>query len=248
MSAEGVQPGAESGAGEPGRRGGERAGADAPVTRDAEVQASRDGAARVTRDGEESGRRDAETPKTLDAEAPRAPVTRDVYAPAREHEAPSVGGGRAGVGPASAVSDARGGASGRAEGSTGAGRDLRNVTNAGGELADARAVEAGARETEAVADTSAAGGAATVADASAATESAPAADAAATESAADAERRGRVARARKATRERVGRVRDEALVALEETPDDAGLRFVVAAVALFLVFAFLLVLSLTILR
>jgi hypothetical protein len=43
-------------------------------------------------------------------------------------------------------------------------------------------------------------------------------------------------------------VRDEALVALEETPDDAGLRFVVAAVALFLLAAFLLFLSLTVLR
>lgn len=42
---------------------------------------------------------------------------------------------------------------------------------------------------------------------------------------------------------RVERMRDEALVALEETPDDAGLRFVAAAVALFLLFLLLLFLS-----
>ena len=65
---------------------------------------------------------------------------------------------------------------------------------------------------------------------------------------ADAERRGRVARVREVTRERVGRMRDEALVALEETPDDAGLRFVVVAVALFLLSALLLFLSVTVLR
>jgi hypothetical protein len=66
--------------------------------------------------------------------------------------------------------------------------------------------------------------------------------------AADVERRGRVARVREGARERVGRARDEALVALEETPDDSGLRFVVAAVVLFLLFAFLLLLSTTVLR
>ena len=65
---------------------------------------------------------------------------------------------------------------------------------------------------------------------------------------AEVEKRGRVARVREVTRERVGRVRDEALVALEETPDDSGLRFVVAAVVLFLLFAFLLFLSVTVLR
>jgi hypothetical protein len=65
---------------------------------------------------------------------------------------------------------------------------------------------------------------------------------------ADAERRGRVARVREVTRERVGRMRDEALVALEETPDDAGLRFVVVAVALFLLSALLLFLSVAVLR
>jgi len=42
---------------------------------------------------------------------------------------------------------------------------------------------------------------------------------------------------------RVGRMRDEALVVLEETPDDAGLRFVAAAVVLFLLFLLLLFLS-----
>ena len=66
--------------------------------------------------------------------------------------------------------------------------------------------------------------------------------------AADVERRGRVARVREVTRERVGRMRDEALVALEETPDDAGLRFVVVAVALFLLSALLLFLSVAVLR
>jgi hypothetical protein len=60
--------------------------------------------------------------------------------------------------------------------------------------------------------------------------------------------RSRVARVREGTRARVERMRDEAIVALEETPDDSGLRFVVAAAALFLVFVFLLVLSTTVLR
>lgn len=45
---------------------------------------------------------------------------------------------------------------------------------------------------------------------------------------------------------RVGRMRDEALVVLEETPDDAGLRFVVIAAALFLLFLLFLFLSTTI--
>jgi hypothetical protein len=42
---------------------------------------------------------------------------------------------------------------------------------------------------------------------------------------------------------RVERIRDEALFVLEETPDDAGLRFVVIAVVLFLLFLLLLFLS-----
>lgn len=42
---------------------------------------------------------------------------------------------------------------------------------------------------------------------------------------------------------RVERMRDEALVVLEETPDDAGLRFVAAAVVLFLLFLLFLFLS-----
>jgi hypothetical protein len=61
--------------------------------------------------------------------------------------------------------------------------------------------------------------------------------------------RARVARAREGTtRARVGKMREEALGVLEETPDDSGLRFVVAAAALFLVFLFLLFLSTTVLR
>jgi hypothetical protein len=43
-------------------------------------------------------------------------------------------------------------------------------------------------------------------------------------------------------------MRDEALVALEETPDDSGLRFVVIAVALFALFLLFLLLSTTVLR
>ena len=42
---------------------------------------------------------------------------------------------------------------------------------------------------------------------------------------------------------RVEKMRDEALVVLEETPDDAGLRFVAAAVILFLLFLLFLFLS-----
>lgn len=69
------------------------------------------------------------------------------------------------------------------------------------------------------------------------------------------ERRGRVARVREGTRARVEhtrarveRVKDDALVALEETPDDSGLRFVVVAVVLFVVSFILLLLSVTVLR
>ena len=60
--------------------------------------------------------------------------------------------------------------------------------------------------------------------------------------------RGRVARVREETRARVGRMREEAIVVLEETPDDSGLRFVAAAAALFVLFLVLLFLSTTVLR
>ncbi|MBV9923932.1 MAG: hypothetical protein JOZ96_02755 [Acidobacteria bacterium] len=60
--------------------------------------------------------------------------------------------------------------------------------------------------------------------------------------------RGRVARVREGTKARVGRMREEAIVALEETPDDSGLRFVFAAAALFVLFLVLLFLSTTVLR
>jgi hypothetical protein len=60
--------------------------------------------------------------------------------------------------------------------------------------------------------------------------------------------RGRVARVRDGTRARVGKMKDEALVVLEETPDDSGLRFVLAAAALFILFLLLLLLSTKILR
>lgn len=60
--------------------------------------------------------------------------------------------------------------------------------------------------------------------------------------------RGRVARVREGTRARVGRMREEAIVVLEETPDDSGLRFVLVAVALFIIFLVLLFLSTTVLR
>ncbi|HEX8336500.1 MAG TPA: hypothetical protein VF621_07205, partial [Pyrinomonadaceae bacterium] len=60
--------------------------------------------------------------------------------------------------------------------------------------------------------------------------------------------RGRVARVRDGTRARVGRMREEAIVVLEETPDDSGLRFVLAAAALFVLFLVLLFLSTTVLR
>jgi hypothetical protein len=59
---------------------------------------------------------------------------------------------------------------------------------------------------------------------------------------------GRVARVREGTRARVGRMREEAIVVLEETPDDSGLRFVVAAAALFVLFLVLLFLSTTVMR
>lgn len=56
------------------------------------------------------------------------------------------------------------------------------------------------------------------------------------------------ARVRETVVPRVERMRDEALVALEETPDDSGLRFVVIAVALFALFLLFLLLSTTVLR
>jgi len=69
------------------------------------------------------------------------------------------------------------------------------------------------------------------------------------------DKRGRVARVREGTRTRVettrarvGRVKGDALVALEETPDDSGLRFVAVAVALFVLFLLFLLLSVTVLR
>jgi hypothetical protein len=63
---------------------------------------------------------------------------------------------------------------------------------------------------------------------------------------ADVARRSRVARVREG--ERVGRAGDEAPFTLEETPDDAGLRFVLAAVVLFILSVVLLFLSTTVLR
>jgi hypothetical protein len=60
--------------------------------------------------------------------------------------------------------------------------------------------------------------------------------------------RGRVARVREETRARVGRMREEAIVVLEETPDDSGLRFVLVAAALFIISLVLLFLSTTVLR
>ena len=69
------------------------------------------------------------------------------------------------------------------------------------------------------------------------------------------EKPGRVARVREGTRARVEntrarveRVKDDALVALEETPDDSGLRFVAVAVFLFILFLLFLLLSVTVLR
>ncbi|HEX8119282.1 MAG TPA: hypothetical protein VF521_18535, partial [Pyrinomonadaceae bacterium] len=60
--------------------------------------------------------------------------------------------------------------------------------------------------------------------------------------------RDRVARVREGTKARVGRMREEAIVVLEEKPDDSGLRFVLAAAALFVLFLVLLFLSTTVLR
>jgi len=56
------------------------------------------------------------------------------------------------------------------------------------------------------------------------------------------------ARVRETVMPRVEKMRDEALVVLEETPDDSGLRFVVIAVALFALFLLFLFLSTTVLR
>lgn len=75
------------------------------------------------------------------------------------------------------------------------------------------------------------------------------------EDAASEERRSRVARVREGTRARVEntrarveRVKDDARVALEDAPDDSGLRFVAVAVVLFVLFLAFLLLSVTILR
>jgi len=56
------------------------------------------------------------------------------------------------------------------------------------------------------------------------------------------------ARVRETVMPRVERMRDEAMVVLEESPDDSGLRFVVIAVALFALFLLFLLLSTTVLR
>ena len=66
--------------------------------------------------------------------------------------------------------------------------------------------------------------------------------------AAAADGAGRVARVREHTRARVGRMREEALVVLEEPPDDSGMSFVVLAVLAFLLFVVVLFLSTTVLR
>lgn len=57
----------------------------------------------------------------------------------------------------------------------------------------------------------------------------------------------RVKDVRESLRPRVEKVRDEALVVLEESPDDSGLRFILIAVGLFLVFLLFLFLSLVVL-
>jgi hypothetical protein len=74
-------------------------------------------------------------------------------------------------------------------------------------------------------------------------------------SAAVEDRRGRVARVRETTRARVDQTRarvekmkDDAIVALEETPDDSGLRFVIVAVVVFVLSLLILLLSVTVLR
>ena len=53
---------------------------------------------------------------------------------------------------------------------------------------------------------------------------------------------------RENTRARVGRIREEALVVLEEAPDDSGMRFVLLAVAAFVLFVVVLFLSTKVLR
>jgi hypothetical protein len=69
------------------------------------------------------------------------------------------------------------------------------------------------------------------------------------------EGRGRVARVREnarvrveSTKARAAKMRDEALVVLEETPDDSGLRFVLVAVGVFIIFVLLLFFSTSVLR
>lgn len=57
----------------------------------------------------------------------------------------------------------------------------------------------------------------------------------------------RVRDVRETLRPRVEKMRDEALVALEESPDDSGLRFILMAVGLFLMFLVFLFLSLKVL-
>ena len=73
--------------------------------------------------------------------------------------------------------------------------------------------------------------------------------------ASEGEARGRVARARETARVRVehtkaraAKMRDEALVVLEETPDDSGLRFVLVALGVFLLFILFLFFSTSVLR
>ena len=185
------------------------------------------------------------TPATRDAELPRAPAppTREVYAAAQESETPPTAARPSEVSTQSPESNAPGAGS----------SVLGAESNALGSESAVRGdgARAGVPETgEWRADADASEAASPYAAAASSLRQAGPEDGAASE-----ERRGRVARVREEarvrvenTRARVERVKDDALVALEESPDDSGLRFVLVTVFIFALFVFFLLLSVTVLR
>jgi hypothetical protein len=197
--------------------------------------ASDGGDAGASSSGRESVEREAESPRAS------APTTREFYAPASEEEPPK---GRA-------ADAAKLDAAQPARGLESLARELEQKAFGGG------ASGGGVRETgELPAPSEAESGGAAGQFASASSQQNVLSQQSEPEGGETAEeKRGRVARVREGTRARVEntrarveRVKGDALVALEETPDDSGLRFVAVAVVLFALFLLFLLLSVTVLR
>jgi hypothetical protein len=180
-----------------------------------------------------------------EAESPRAsaPSTREVYAAASEEE-PSKG--RAADVPKLDAEQPARGLESRA-------RELESKAFRGDGARGGAVRDTG--ELPALSEVESGGAARQFASSSASQHSALPQESQPLDSAAIEEKRGRVARVREGTRARVEntrarveRVKDDALVALEETTDDSGLRFVAVAVFLFALTLLFLFLSVSVLR